>query len=183
MAAVFRPSLPRRRLNDAIAKGGNSDAAHQCQQGGYESLYRTDGTGFSNTDECVSYAAHGGVLATRVTVSFTDVFFSACNALTWGYELDGVQHDVANKAYGCEANVPAADLTVTRLSTQTLRVYLRDDTCNNWTFFENGNHAAVTGDNPYQIQIMDGGGFCEFSPDAARAPAGLGNFNATETLN
>ena len=44
------------------AGGGNSDAAHACQHGGYLKVFRSDGTGFSNTGECVSYAAHGGQL-------------------------------------------------------------------------------------------------------------------------
>src|SRR5579862_5430282 len=42
--------------------GGNSAAALLCQQGGYANLMRTDGTLFSNTGQCVSYAAHGGQL-------------------------------------------------------------------------------------------------------------------------
>jgi len=40
--------------------GGNSAAAQLCQDGGYQELVRTDGTGFRNVGECVSYAAHGG---------------------------------------------------------------------------------------------------------------------------
>src|SRR6185436_8801741 len=40
--------------------GGNSAAAQLCQDGGYLNLVRTDGTGFRNVGECVSYAAHGG---------------------------------------------------------------------------------------------------------------------------
>jgi hypothetical protein len=45
----------------ALAGGGNSANAKQCQQGGWQSLVRQDGTGFANQDECVSYGAHGGV--------------------------------------------------------------------------------------------------------------------------
>jgi hypothetical protein len=47
----------------AASSGGNSDAAHQCQQGGYQSLHRADGSSFSNPGECVSYAARDGVFA------------------------------------------------------------------------------------------------------------------------
>jgi hypothetical protein len=47
--------------------GGNSDAAKACQQGGWQNLVRQDGTGFTNTGDCVSYAAQGGVLSTRST--------------------------------------------------------------------------------------------------------------------
>ena len=39
---------------------GNSNAALQCQKGGYRDLVRTDGTGFRSVGECVSYVAHGG---------------------------------------------------------------------------------------------------------------------------
>src|SRR5215475_8998499 len=45
--------------------GGNSDNAQACQQNGWQNLLRQDGTGFKNTGDCVSYAAHGGVLNPR----------------------------------------------------------------------------------------------------------------------
>jgi hypothetical protein len=41
---------------------GNSDAAHACQQGGYLTLHRADGTTFANEGQCVSYAAHDGTI-------------------------------------------------------------------------------------------------------------------------
>jgi hypothetical protein len=52
--------------------GGNSDAAHVCQPGGWQNLVRHDGTGFTNTGDCVFYAANGGVLSVKSTPS-TDV--------------------------------------------------------------------------------------------------------------
>jgi len=70
----------------SAAPAGNSPAAHACQKGGYANLQGTDGTLFSNVDECVSYAAHGGTLqaiqqqpsvSLRFTAS-TDINF--CNA-------------------------------------------------------------------------------------------------------
>lgn len=54
--------------------GGNSAAAHACQDGGYANLEGTDGTLFSNVGNCVSYAAHGGTLvaiAPSVSVAVT----------------------------------------------------------------------------------------------------------------
>jgi hypothetical protein len=45
-----------------IAIGGNSDAAHACQQGGYLSLQGSDGTLFKNAGECTAFAAHGGTI-------------------------------------------------------------------------------------------------------------------------
>src|SRR4051794_23095755 len=48
--------------------GGNSDNAKACQQGGWQGFVRTEeGRGFSNQDECVSYAAHGGTLKQKPT--------------------------------------------------------------------------------------------------------------------
>ena len=45
-----------------VAIGGNSDAAHACQQGGYASLQGTDGTLFKNAGECTAFAARGGTI-------------------------------------------------------------------------------------------------------------------------
>lgn len=166
------------------AAGGNSDAAHACQKGGYLELFRTDGTGFDNTGACVSYAAHGGVLARRLTATFTDVSFGACNSLTWGVEIDGVQQDLESFPGGCGA-ADGSDQTVTYLSTQTSRVYLRDNTCGD-TYFEDGLHARVMGTNPARIAITDSGGFCESDPSLPRPPGpgpDGGNLNVTRTIS
>jgi hypothetical protein len=45
----------------AAASGGHSDAAVACQQGGYLTLTRSNGSSFKNTGDCVSYFAQGGV--------------------------------------------------------------------------------------------------------------------------
>ncbi|HJQ19131.1 MAG TPA: hypothetical protein VJ867_02210 [Gemmatimonadaceae bacterium] len=166
----------------ASAAGGNSAAAHACQQNGFQDVFRSNGTPFANTGECVSYAAHGGVFVTRVTATFTNVLLSACNSLTWGYVLDGVATDVETKPYFC-GDQNGGDVTITYLSNQTLTVYVRDNTCGA-TYYQDGNHAAVTGTNPYLIRIADSGGFCERGPDVAWTPVGdqLGNFNVTKTL-
>jgi hypothetical protein len=42
--------------------GGNSEGARACQHGGWEDLYREDGSAFADQGECVSYAARGGEL-------------------------------------------------------------------------------------------------------------------------
>jgi hypothetical protein len=49
----------------AAAGGGNSGNAQACQQSGWQNLARQDGTAFTNTGDCVSYAAHGGTLVTK----------------------------------------------------------------------------------------------------------------------
>jgi hypothetical protein len=59
LAALAAPS--------AAMAAGNSDAAHACQQGGWQNLVRQDGTGFTNTGDCVTYAANGGTLSVRST--------------------------------------------------------------------------------------------------------------------
>jgi type II secretory pathway pseudopilin PulG len=45
-----------------LAGASNSDAAHACQQGGWQHLYRGDLSAFANQSDCVSYAANGGTL-------------------------------------------------------------------------------------------------------------------------
>jgi hypothetical protein len=164
----------------AAARGGNSDAAHACQQGGYLELFRTDGTGFDNAGECVSYAAHGGGFVTRIKITLTDITFGACNNLTWGYDISGVQHDVETFPGGCGSG-SGTDQTVTYFSNQTLRVYLRDNTCGD-TYYEDGLHALVIGVNPQRIEITDSGGFCESNPSLPRPPVPEGNFNVTRTF-
>lgn len=153
------------------ADGGNSSAAHACQKEGYKSLFRADGTAFKNTGECVSYAARGGSFATRKTATLDNVQFSACNRLTLGYALDGVEHDLETKPYGC-TTVAGSDQTITYLSTQTLKLYLRDETCG-VTFYEDGPHGTVVGTNPYQVSISDAGFFCESGAEDPRPGANL----------
>ena len=55
----------------ASADGGNSSAAHACQQGGYVNLVRSDGSPFADVGSCVSYGAHDG---TFVPVTLTATF-------------------------------------------------------------------------------------------------------------
>ena len=50
----------------ATHAAGNTDAAHACQQGGYLTLFRSDGTGFANAGECTSYAARGGAFSSGI---------------------------------------------------------------------------------------------------------------------
>jgi hypothetical protein len=162
----------------ASANDGNSDAAHACQDGGYEDLFREDGTPFKNTGECVSYAAHGGRFREQSTATLTNVIFTACNELTLGYELDGVLHDLQTKPAGCTVLL-GEDQTITYFSDQTLRLFLYDVTCD-YLFFEDGLHATIVGVNPREVTISDGGGFCESPPDQLRPGA---NVALTETFS
>jgi hypothetical protein len=51
----------------AAMAGGNSDTAHACQQNGWQTVVRQDGTSFANQGDCVSYGAHGGTLKNKPT--------------------------------------------------------------------------------------------------------------------
>jgi hypothetical protein len=54
-------------LVPATAFGDNSTVAHLCQQNGWKTLVRADGTSFASQDACVSYGANGGKLGQTVT--------------------------------------------------------------------------------------------------------------------
>jgi putative hemolysin len=159
-------------------QASNADAAHDCQKGGYQTLFRTDGTGFKNAGECVSYAAQGGELAKRQTATLTNVVYGACNNLSLGYELNGSQHILESVSPGCGV-VFGADQTIHYLSTQTLRLFLRDDSCSGWIFYEDGPHGTVVGTNPSEVAISDAGGFCESPPEDPRPGA---NVTLTRTI-
>ena len=58
--------------------GGNSPAAHACQDGGFVNLVRSDGSTFANVGDCVSYAARGGTL---VPVTLNVSFSPCCDGL------------------------------------------------------------------------------------------------------
>jgi hypothetical protein len=49
----------------ANAGGGNSGNAKLCQNGGWQHLYRSDGSSFASEEDCVSYGAHGGTLTQK----------------------------------------------------------------------------------------------------------------------
>ena len=183
--------------------GGNSDAAHACQQGGYLSLVGSDGTTFDNVGACVSYTAHGGTFATGIiipagqTATFTNVHWALtpCDRLTYGYQLNlGALVPLASKPVGCfDAALP--NVTIGPYPTATLlRIFLTDigtgipssgGSCN-YTFFSDGVHALVTGTNPYTVDIRDSF-FCQLSPTQPYVPyapsaPGLGNISLIVTI-
>jgi hypothetical protein len=55
----------------AAAGGGNSGAAQSCQQGGYLTMQRSDGTSFKNAGDCVSYFAQTNKTAACVVTATT----------------------------------------------------------------------------------------------------------------
>ena len=61
------------------AKGGNSDNAHACQQGGHENRFEAEtGNPFKNAGDCASHAAQGG--ATSSLQVLTDTYPCADSA-------------------------------------------------------------------------------------------------------
>ena len=166
---LFAAMLVAVTTGTALAGGGNSAAAHACQKGGYLGLVGSGGETFRNTGECVSFAAHGGTFATGIivpagaTVTFDDPTLSACNALTWGYNVGSGDQALGGKAAGCGTEVEG-DTTVGPFATAVvLRVFLTDNTCANTTYYSDGDHAVVTPTSPtsWSVDIADAGGFCE----------------------
>jgi hypothetical protein len=109
------------------------------------------------------------VIPAGATATFTDAEFSACNSLSWGYQLDGGVNQVqATKSYGC-FSTPEPDVTVGPFAVPTtLRVFMTDNTCN-FTYYSDGlpvDHVVVEGSDPYSLRFADAGGFCErtFTP-------------------
>ena len=74
----------------AAAGGGNSDAAKACQQDGWQTLVRQDGTGFKNTGDCVSYSAQGGGLVPTGSHFITFSEFPVGTSITTQYGSEGV---------------------------------------------------------------------------------------------
>ena len=76
------------------AKGGNSDNAHACQQGGHENRFEAEtGNPFKNAGDCASHGAQGGATASLQLATGT----YPCGAATcWG-TLSGVRTGPASR--------------------------------------------------------------------------------------
>ena len=106
----------------------------------------------------------GFILPGGSTASFTNLQFSACNSLSWGYQLNGGANQVqATFPGGCTSG-SASNVTIGPFTTpMTLRVFLTDNHCNN-TYYSDGtpvDHVIVAGSNPYSLRFADSGAFCE----------------------
>jgi membrane-bound inhibitor of C-type lysozyme len=96
--------------------------------------------------------------------SFTGVSFSACNSLSWGYQLDGGSNQIqATFPAGCHSGT-GSNVTVGPFATSmSLRVFEVDNHCGA-TYYSDGtpvDHVIVSGSNPYSLRFADAGGFCE----------------------
>jgi hypothetical protein len=111
----------------------------------------------------------GFIIPGGSTASFTNAQFSACNNLSWGYQLDGGANVVLfTKPYSCVDPGPlqyaGPDVTIGPFATpMVLRVFLTDNTCNA-TYYSDGlpvDHVIVSGSNPYSLRFADAGFSCE----------------------
>ncbi len=114
----------------------------------------------------------------------TNASFRSCNDETYGYQLDGGPGvELANTPGGCR-EVAASNATIGPFEAdETLTFYLTDNTCG-LTFHSNGGeHAEVTGANPFEVQLWDAGGFCEYKPGVEDPDVPPGNLEATVTID
>lgn len=96
--------------------------------------------------------------------SFTSISFSACNSLSWGYQLDSGPNNIqATFPGGCHSG-SASNVTVGPFATSmSLRVFEVDNHCSA-TYYSDGtpvDHTIVSGSNPYSLRFADAGAFCE----------------------
>jgi hypothetical protein len=159
----------------AVAGGGNSGAAHACQQGGWAELVGSNGETFRNTGECVSFAARGGTFGepppppptgifvpAGATLTFDNAVLSACNQLDWGFTIDGASTVVGSKSGGCFTTTPADSSFGPWPTDETVTVFLTDWTCFR-TYTNDGDHGITTQAAPmrWDVDIADAGGACE----------------------
>lgn len=117
------------------------------------------------TDALAIGGPTGGFVITPGSVaSFTSISFSACNSLTWGYQLNGGSNQPQfTFGGGCgSSNAPNVAIGPYAAPT-TVRVFMTDNHCH-VTYFSDGtpiDHVIISGSNPYSLRFADGGGFCE----------------------
>jgi hypothetical protein len=77
----------------AAAKGGNSDAAHACRQGGHENRFEAEtGNPFNNAGDCASHGAKGGAFVTLQLT--TETYGCGTGCTRWGYvNITGLSPD------------------------------------------------------------------------------------------
>ena len=141
-------------------------------------------SGYAQPAAAAELTLPGGYVA-----KVTNVKFGACNNLSYGYQLDaeeGPEGKLASFPGGC-GEAPGPNATIGPYGgAHVLRFYLEDNTCG-FTFYSDGSggsgeHAKITGTNPYLVQLRDGGGFCEYPPGQPIPPSGGGNLEATVTI-
>src|ERR1043166_3030677 len=119
------------------------------------------------------------------TASFTNVLYSACNNLSWGYQLSGgTNQGVGTFGGGCHAG-SGTNATIGPFATDmTLRVFLTDNHCH-FTYYSDGtpvDHVIVGGSNPFTVRFADAGGFCEHTTTPLTSFSGC-NFCVDVTIS
>ena len=106
----------------------------------------------------------GFVVAPGSMATFTSISFSACNSLTWGYQLNGGSGQAQFIFPGGCGSGTGPNVTIGPFAAPTaVRVFMTDNHCH-VTYFSDGtplDHVIVTGSNPFSLRFADGGGGCE----------------------
>ena len=64
------------------AAAGNGEK-NKCKNGGWQTVYRTDGTTFKNEDKCIDYLRAGGTVTGARLVFTRDI--ASCGGTCWGF--------------------------------------------------------------------------------------------------
>ena len=128
------------------------------------------------------------------TLTLHNTVLSGCDPLTWGYQLDGGANvTVGSRIWHC-ATYTNADTTIGPVDHDTtIRIWATDSIASpslfncagypaSYTYYSDGAHALVTGDSPYQVDIMDGGYGCSYPADQPLLPSWPGQGNLSLTL-
>jgi hypothetical protein len=96
--------------------------------------------------------------------SLSSITLTSCNADSFGFILStGFAATIVSKPAGC-ATVTAPNRTLGPFfGDASLRFFLNDNTCF-FSFVSDGLHASLSGSDPYDIGIADGGDGCTQSP-------------------
>ena len=87
-------SAPLLGQSTAAAKGGNSQNAKLCQQGGWQYLQNSDGIPFSSEEECTSSGAQGDGVAPIPTITISFSFYTTGYCAGYAY-LTGFAKNVS----------------------------------------------------------------------------------------
>ena len=96
--------------------------------------------------------------------TLTNVRYSACNSLSWGYQLTGGSNQgVGTFGGGCHTGT-GSGATIGPFATEmTFRVFLTDNHCH-FTYYSDGtpiDHVNVEGSNAFTLRFADSGILCE----------------------
>ena len=137
------------------------------------------------TDALAIGGPAGGFVVTPGSVaSFASISFSACNSLTWGYQLNGGSNQAQFTFPGGCGSGTGPNVTIGPFAAPTaVRVFMTDNHCH-ITYFSDGtpvDHVIVSGSNPFSLRFADGGGFCEHASTIFNTFQGC-NFCVTLTI-